>query len=277
MNNLRAFFKDNAYYGKLLGGCFGYLMAGPSGALLGVLIGNVFDRGLSKHLNRPYWEAYHHRHSPHYALFLETTFLTLGYIAKVDGRVSEADIRYAQHLMTTFRLTAPQQQAAKLAFERGKQPDFDLPQALLCFQHAMRPTSKLLLTFLTIQYQAAHQEGISPLKQQVLNHIFTVLGYAPLEEQFHHYAHTDSFTHHYHTPPHASGHPASLAQAYATLEIPLEASQAVVKKAYRRLIHRHHPDKLIAQKKSEAEIKIANAKTQAIRKAYETICQARGW
>ncbi len=50
-----------------------------------------------------------------------------------------------------------------------------------------------------------------------------------------------------------------------------------MKRAYRRLISRNHPDKLIAQGLPEEMIKIANDKTQKITKAYEQICTSKGW
>ena len=40
---------------------------------------------------------------------------------------------------------------------------------------------------------------------------------------------------------------------------------------------RNHPDKLISKGLPEEMIKIANEKTQNIRKAYEQICTSKGW
>ena len=48
-----------------------------------------------------------------------------------------------------------------------------------------------------------------------------------------------------------------------------------MKKAYRRLISQHHPDKLVAKGLPEEMMTIAKEKTQKIRKAYETIKEAR--
>jgi DnaJ like chaperone protein len=39
----------------------------------------------------------------------------------------------------------------------------------------------------------------------------------------------------------------------------------------------NHPDKLIAKKASASLIQKANEKTQAISKAYESICEYKGW
>lgn len=62
--DLRQFFTNHAWWGKLLGACLGYLIAGPAGAFFGILIGNVFDRGLVEHFSRPHW-SYHEEKRKH--------------------------------------------------------------------------------------------------------------------------------------------------------------------------------------------------------------------
>ena len=63
----------------------------------------------------------------------------------------------------------------------------------------------------------------------------------------------------------------ALKEAYAVLGIESTASDAEVKKAYRRQMNQHHPDKLVAKGLPEAMIKMANEKTQEIKAAYEQI------
>lgn len=66
-----------------------------------------------------------------------------------------------------------------------------------------------------------------------------------------------------------------LREAYQILAVSSDASDAEVKKAYRRLMSQHHPDKLIAKGLPPEMIKMATQKTQQIKKAYEQICKAR--
>jgi DnaJ like chaperone protein len=73
----------------------------------------------------------------------------------------------------------------------------------------------------------------------------------------------------------ASGGP-SLAEAYATLGVRPDASDADVTLAYRRLLRRHHPDKLTASGASDLAVRMANERTQRIRAAYEQVRAARG-
>jgi len=62
-----------------------------------------------------------------------------------------------------------------------------------------------------------------------------------------------------------------LTQAYKILGISKGSSEAEVKKAYRRLMSQHHPDKLVAKGLPDEMIKLATEKTQEIRKAYDLV------
>jgi DnaJ like chaperone protein len=62
-----------------------------------------------------------------------------------------------------------------------------------------------------------------------------------------------------------------LEDAYRVLGISTSATNAEVKKAYRRLTNQHHPDKLVAKGMPEEMVKLANEKTQEIRSAWERV------
>ena len=68
----------------------------------------------------------------------------------------------------------------------------------------------------------------------------------------------------------------SLDSAYRTLGIEPSASDDGVKKAYRRLMNKHHPDKLIARGLPESMVEVAEAKTREVRMAWDRIREARG-
>ena len=61
------------------------------------------------------------------------------------------------------------------------------------------------------------------------------------------------------------------------LGIDKRSSDAEVKKAYRRLMSQHHPDKLVAKGLPEEMMKVATEKTHEIRQAYEAVRAARGF
>ena len=68
----------------------------------------------------------------------------------------------------------------------------------------------------------------------------------------------------------------TLDDAYAILNVSPSSGDAEVKRAYRRLLSQHHPDKLVSKGLPEEMIKIASRKTHEIRQAYEQIKRARG-
>lgn len=290
--NLRPLLTTNNWWGKIIGAFLGYLISGPTGALFGILVGNFFDRGIAQHFDRPYWHYYAEKRPAVKKAFLDATFSILGHMAKVDGHVSEQDIKAASLLMKDLRLSREQSHAAKLFFNQGKQPYFPLIATLQQLKHITNDNKPLLHLFLDLQYQAAHINGLTFNKRQLLDTIFNQLGFAPLREQYRFYEDISSFSrpytaqdkahhssqhqyqHQYRYAPHTT---TTLEQAYTVLAVNAQSTQQEVKRAYRRLMSQHHPDKLVAKGANESQIKQANDKTQAIRKAYEQICVSKGW
>lgn len=96
-------------------------------------------------------------------------------------------------------------------------------------------------------------------------------------QQYRHYyqhSYQQQQSNQYRRPTNASP---SIDQAFHLLGITAAATKEETKKAYRRKMSQHHPDKLIAKGASPQAIKAANQQTAQIKKAYDTIKQARGW
>lgn len=287
--NFKDFFSTKSWWGKLLGAFFGYLVAGPIGSLLGILIGNFFDKSVTEYFNNPYFFYFSEKQPKVQEVFLETTFSVLGHIAKADGRVSEQEIQMARNLMREMRLNRDQRDTAQALFNEGKQAHFKLDKALNRLEQACRTNSNLLKLFMEIQYSASQVDGLTLKKIQALDAVFTRLGFAPLHDQFRFYEdfsytaynqyqknqqyQSSSSSHSYQARAGSN----ALEQSYAILQVPLHATQQEIKKAYRHLLSRNHPDKLIAKKLPEDQIRKANDKTQQITKAYELICKNKGW
>ena len=68
----------------------------------------------------------------------------------------------------------------------------------------------------------------------------------------------------------------ALADAYEILGVPKTATDAEVKRAYRKLMSENHPDKLVARGLPESMLEVAKQKTQAIQAAWERVREARG-
>lgn len=293
--SLKEFFTITSWWGKIIGAFLGYITAGPTGAFVGLLVGNVFDKGLMSHLSNPHLLYHVEKKKAVQKIFFEATFLVMGHVAKADGRVSAQEIHMAKALMQEMRLNKQQKELAKQLFSEGKQLTFRLDVLLRELKNACRDNRELLKLFIDVQYRAAQVDGLSINKIKALDTIFSLLGFAPLNQQYRFYedfgnssnrqeeTQDTSSQQQYHNRQQYQGtyqrHSAksTLDHAYALLEITPATTKQEVKKAYRRLLSKNHPDKLIAQGLPEAMIKIANEKTHKIMKAYELICQNKGW
>ena len=279
---LRHRFINQTWWGKAIGACFGFLMGGPGGALMGILIGNFFDRGLQNHYTKPFW-YYHAEKDPDMrAVFFQSLYVLLGYLAKADGCVSQQSIHTAQNYMHEMRLNKIEKKSAQAYFNSGKKPEFNLNLTLSNLK-ALRTNPALAQLFLQTLYNAIEQDRASNKKIEQLNLVFRTLNFAPIRQQshvfedfFNDFSARSSQQQYQKRTTERPTYINSLTQAYEQLKITPSASMQEVKRAYRKLMSQHHPDKLSAQGLSADRIKDANDKTHKIRKAYETICQYRG-
>src|SRR5687768_4417069 len=91
--------------GKLIGAVLGFLIAGPFGALIGLLLGHQFDEQARRVPSGPGLES-----AEISARFFRTAFQIMGHVAKADGRVSEREIDAARAVMSELRLNPAQLQ-----------------------------------------------------------------------------------------------------------------------------------------------------------------------
>ena len=257
-----------AWWGKLIGGALGFMGGGPLGALLGAAVGHQFDKTGRDETAPVDAEVIQ-------AAFFTASFSVMGHVAKADGRVSQDEIRAAEAVMAHMRLDAAQRKAAITLFQNGKATDFDLDEVLDQLHRCCGRRTDLLRMFLEIQFHAAYADGQMQVEERrVLERITRRLNIpsgdaARIEAliQAHYGLGGDA--------RHASGGN-RLDAAYAILGIESDADAAELKRAYRRLMNQHHPDKLVARGMPEEMVQLATQKSQEIREAYETIKKARG-
>jgi DnaJ like chaperone protein len=264
-----------SWWGKFLGGAFGFLLAGPLGALIGVALGHNFDRGLSGRMRDYLGPGAQERVQ---TVFFTTLFSVMGHIAKADGRVSENEIELARSVMRRMNLNPQMREAAIRLFNQGKQSDFPLNDILIQFRSECQRRRNLMQMFVEILMHAAYADGrLHAQERSVLEQIRQRLGFSAAE-----FAHLEALVRnarHFGGGGFAREAPvspqAARREAYEILGVAETASDIEVKKAYRRLMNQHHPDKLVAKGLPEEMIKLANEKTQEIKKAYELIKASR--
>ena len=265
------------WWGKALGGAMGFVIGGPLGALVGVALGHGIDRKADE-----YSLHLAHGADPSEQQRIQTAFFTalfsvMGHVAKVDGRVCQDEIEIARRVMSQLGLNAPLQQAAIRLFNEGKRADFPLDEVLAQFKREALRRRTLLGMFLELLIQAAYADGVMhPAERKLLLRVsgqlgFSIADFKRLEAMIraaHQFgAGTSNKT--------AAESKNTLADAYTVLNLTPAASDEEVKKAYRRLLSQHHPDKLVAKGLPEEMMKMAAQRTHQIRSAFERIRDER--
>jgi DnaJ like chaperone protein len=214
--------------------------------------------------------------------FFTATFSVMGYIAKADGRVTEAEIELARSVMNRMELSDQLRQTAVRLFTEGKRSDFPLDQALDQFRVECHRRYSLIRMFIEIQLGAALADGaLQAAEEHLLLHICDRLRFSRFE--FHAIKMALEAQarvaagpwRQYERRPRVGREEPSLHDAYAALGASPSASDAEIKRAYRRMMSQHHPDKLLAKGLPEEMVKLATEKAQQIRKAYEIVSKAR--
>lgn len=242
----------------------GLFFGGPLGGLIGFFIGSFLDKAVN---NGSPFQGFQWRQMFSQA-FIRGTFILMGYLAKADGQITSSEINIASHAMTQLRLSDEQRHQAMRWFYDGKNNQFDpqqIFQQLRLYRHT--PLIRVLLSCLM---NIAHANGRPSAEQQkILHDICSKLGVeAPEAQQQYRYNNYQSQS--------SSQRKNTLAEDYALLGISSDADVATVRKTYRRLMNKFHPDKLASKGASETEIKQANEKIYKIRSAYENVMRSKG-
>jgi DnaJ like chaperone protein len=261
--------------GKLIGGLGGLLVLGPVGGLVGVILGHQFDRGASEAAARLRRHGLGSENTGRVGQqFFDATFAVMGHIAKADGRVSESEIRAARSLMHQMQLRPEQIKRAIDQFNDGKRRDYALDDALSRLRRECGRRHDLCRAFVEIQLRAALAEGqIHQEVRRLLWHVAQTLGISRVE-----FAQIEAMARAHQAFAGGQRVPErreALQQAYKVLGVEAATSDAEIKRAYRRLMNQHHPDKLVARGLPESMTSVAEEKTREIRSAYETIKAVR--
>ena len=263
--------------GKWIGGVIGWMTGGPLGALAGIAIGSLFDSATAGD-DTPYrepgdsWRSESRTSQSAYDegqrnSFLFSLLALSSYIISADGRIMHSEMEFVrQFLRTNFgeqAVTEGQQVLLRL-FEQKKQMDARSPES---FRHTIRECCQQIAAHMTyeprlqlLNYLAgiAQADGrISPEEIPALHEVARGMGLTDAE--------VNSMLNLGKT---------SLEAAYQILEVAPTATDDELKKAYRRLALKHHPD-TVASLGSDVQ-KAAEEKFKQISEAYELIKRERG-
>ena len=332
-------------WGKVIGTIFGAMFAKIPGAVLGFIVGHLFDRGYSQDFNQMggFGRFFIDKDSvKNQAIFFHALFSVLGHLAKADGRVTEQEIQVATRLMDDMNLTGATRTEAQQAFREGKAADFPFQDILKEFHESCYGRRDILQIYLEILIQAAFADGrLVDKEQAILFDVARYLGFQKNEllylisafeaemrfrqassrqrnaesssrgpgwrprsraeqkksreekadsadwEDFDEEAYYRQQREKYsrknyqqregwqgggrQQQGHTYSYADKLKDAYRILGVAENADGKAIKKAYRKLMNEHHPDKLVSKGLPKQALEMAKRKTQDIQAAYELV------
>lgn len=249
-------------FGALVGG----LLASIPGALLGALIGQMLDRRLG--LNS--WADLRRRLKGQGKPLMEGNgllFFLLGRLAKSGGRVSEEHIQAARGEMRRLQMDQMAQRMAIEAFYRGKASGEGLREPLQRLQ-GRRDEARAILQAC---WRMARASGrVDPRAHELVLLWGKWMGWEPAAV-----AALDQ------AGGSRQGSPSNLGGAYEQalrlLGVRADTDPQVIKRAYRRLLSKHHPDKQAGAGATPTQVREATERTRELQNAYALVRQRRGF
>jgi DnaJ like chaperone protein len=235
-----------AGFGKWIGGGLGWAFGGPIGGLLGFAIGAVIDNVEVHKVSTMQTTS---------GDFMVSLLVLMAAVMKADGKIMKSELDYVKnHLLRTFG-EDDAAEALKLLKEILEKP---IPLAEVCTQIRSHVDYSSRLQLLHLLFGIALSDGvISNDEVQTIEEISVRLGINPadlksIKSMF--IEETD--------------------WAYQILEIEKSASNEEIKKAYRQMAVKYHPDKVSYL--GDDIKKSATEKFQKVNEAYDKIKKERG-
>ena len=271
------------FWGKILGFLFGFMFLKIPGAILGLFVGHLFDKAYGQDFSQlgGFGRFFTDQDGlKKQVIFFHSLFACLGHLAKSDGVVTEHEIQIATKLMDDMNLQGEARQAAQQAFREGKDADFPLTDTLKSLYDSCHGRRDILQVFLEILIQAAFADGhMAQQEYNVLLKVAKPIGFKQRDVDLliGMYEAEIRFRQQRSQQRGARTEPKqTMADAYRILGITEAADDKAIKRAYRKQMAEHHPDKLVAKGLPEQAMQIAKAKAQDIQAAYEMIKRERG-
>lgn len=238
-----------AGFGKWLGGGLGFAFGGPIGAIIGFAVGSMFDTPTIKASERS-TEAIQND-------FKMSLLVLIACVMKADGRVQKTELAVAKRFLVANFGEEGALEALQL-LKNILEQEIDETQVARQINQFMNYSAKLQLLHLLFDIALSDGE-VHPAEQAMLERIAKIFGISTADFE------SLKAPYFKNTDP---------TWAYKALEIETTATDEEVKKAYRRMAMKFHPDKV--HNLGEDVKKSATEKFRTINEAYETIKKSRG-
>jgi len=240
-----------AKIGKWITGGLGWALFGPIGGILGFVVGSMFD---GTEQSRLVGSAYQPKQTTQGGYIMSLLILVAA-VMKADGKILKSELDYTKQFFVRSFGQAAAGEAIKILRDLLNQ---NIPVTEVCQQIRKNMDHPSRLQLVHFLFGIADADGqIHETEHQLISHIAQQMGisekdYQSIEAMF--IANTDA--------------------AYKILETELTATDEDLKKAYRKMAVKYHPDKV--HYLGEDVQKAAHEKFQKVNEAWETIKKQRG-
>ncbi len=240
-------------FGKWLGGTLGWAFGGPLGGVLGFALGSAFDAA-SVTVKA---ERGGYTQTPNHAGDFAASLLVLSAaVMKSDGRTLKSELDYVKKfLVLQFGEAHAQQQI--LMLKEILNQEIPLRDVCLQIKHFMPHSERIQI----VHYLFGISQADGHVHELELQTIQTIANYLGVS-----HADFNSLKAMYFKDTESD---------YKILEVEKSATDEEVKKAYRKMAVKFHPDKVAAL--GEEVQKAAKEKFQHVQQAYENIKKQRGF
>ena len=237
--------------GKWIAGALGWATLGPLGGILGYYIGSRLEKLAEATAAQGNGESYNQEQRNS---FLMSLLVLSAAVIKADGKTTSQELSTVRNFFTSNFGAHAGNEAVSIVQELVNR-DFNLYEVCGQIRTYMDYSQRLQLFHYLVSLGAC--DGLEKKEIDILETIATYIGLSKGD--------SDSIFAIY-RPSNDSN--------YRILEIDPSASDEEVKKAYRKMAIKYHPDKVATL--GEDVQKAAEEKFKAISQAYEAICRERG-
>ena len=238
-------------WGKVLGGAAGLVLGGPFGALAGAVAGHAVDQYRSSHDDGT--------EDATTSVGFTIAVVVLGAkMAKADGVVHRLEVSAFREM---FHVPPEEEKNVARLFDQAKRDAAGFEPYARQVGRMLKDKPDVLIQLLDCLFHIAKADGRTiEAELTYLREVARLFGLT--DRAFERVRAT-------HLGP-------DQRDPYVVLGVPADADEETIKRRYRELILRHHPDRLVAQGLPAEFVEVATKQMAAINAAYDEVARARG-